>query len=297
MATAVHLATHSGYYQYECQDGSWAQTERALTFWSLSCIAADPDQLGRLYVGTAHSGLFISDDGGHTWARPKPNVPHLGTASILAGADGVLVGTVPASLFRRRSDGWEELKALQLAIGGSSFPPNPELGARTRYLAADPSQAFLYAGIEVGGMLVSEDGGTTWEPANDGLTDPDVHEVSASRWTAGLAHAACGEEGLFRSTDRGAHWQLVNPDGPRKYGTAVTEDRDGRVYAGLARGRPNTWIRSEGADAAIVRSEDGGQTWQPVVEELHGGVLDLCTAAEGDSVFAVTSDGDLLEVS
>jgi len=116
----------------------------------------------------------------------------------LVDADGVLVGTVPASLFRAHGDGWEELQAPRLAIGSSSFPPNPELGARTRCLAADPSHAgFLYAGIEVGGMLVSEDGGTTWEPANDGLTDPDVHEVSASRGTAGLAHAACGEEGLL----------------------------------------------------------------------------------------------------
>ena len=133
-----------------------------------------------------------------------------------------------------------------------------------------------------------------------GLQERSQHSLTereSAIWLATDGTQACGEEGLFRSTDRGAHWRLVNPKGPRGYGTAVTEDRDGRVYAGLARGRPNTWIRSEGADAAIVRSEDGGQTWQPVVEGLRGGVLDLCTAAEGDSVFAVTSDGDLLEVS
>jgi photosystem II stability/assembly factor-like uncharacterized protein len=296
MASTLHVATHSGYYRFERRaDGGWAETARGLTFWSLSCLALDA---GRLYVGTSHSGLFVSDDGGASWQRPNPNVPHLGTASLLAEGGQLLVGTVPATLFRRRDGGWEELDTLRLATDNSCFPPNPELGARTRFLASDPfASGVLYAGIEVGGMLVSQDGGATWQPANDGLTDPDVHEVRASRHTAGLAYAACGEEGLFRGEERGAHWQLVNPPGARTYGTSVVEDAGGCVYASVTRGRPNTWIRAEGADAAIVRSEDAGRSWQLVAEGLRGGVLDMAAPPDDAEVYAGTSDGDLLEVS
>src|SRR5437868_12340249 len=106
---ALHLATHSGYCRLERQGTGWIEAERALTFWALSCLAIDPVQPGRLYVGTSHSGIFTSEDRGGSWMRPQPNVPHLGTASILASAEGLLVGTVPAALFRRRDDGWEEL--------------------------------------------------------------------------------------------------------------------------------------------------------------------------------------------
>ncbi len=297
MASTIHLGKHSGYYRFERSGATWAETDRSLTFWSLTCVAADPDRVARLYVGTAHSGLFVSDDNGRSWQRAHPNVPHLSTASLFANQNQLLVGTVPATLFRRANGGWEELESLRLATHNSCFPPNPELGARTRFLANDPfDPAFLFAGIEVGGMLVSQDGGSNWEPANAGLTDPDVHEVRASRKTPGLVLAACGEEGLFRSENRGGQWQLVNPAGSRRYGTAVVEDSEGHIYAGVTRGRPNTWIRSEGADAAIFRSVDGGRTWQPVVEGLRGGVLDMAAAANGAGVYAGTSDGELLEV-
>jgi len=295
--TALHLATLSGWYRFEQRGDEWAPAERALSYWSLSCLAVDPVDPRVVYVGTERSGLFVSRDGGASWSRPQPNVPRLSLFSLLALPGALLVGTVPAALYRTTPDGgWQELEDVRRGGSAGSFPPNPDLGTRTRYLAADPAMpARLYAGIEVGGMLVSDDSGASWAPANEGLADPDVHQVHPCARTPELVVAACGE-GVFRSLDRAAHWEEVTPPGARTYGTAVAEDGGGTIYLGITRGRPNTWVRRERADGAIFRGQHAGARWEPVVEGLRGGVMDLCAAPDGRGVLAATSEGEVLAV-
>ena len=296
---AVHVATHSGWYRFECKGKDWLPVERGLTYWSATCVAVDPEDPRSVYIGTERSGLFISHDGGATWKRADPNVPRLMVTSLLAAEGMLLVGTVPAALYRSSSGGgWSEIEELRHGAAGSNFPPNPDLGSRTRYLAIDPKvPSRLYAGIEVGGMLVSDNRGSSWRPANEGLSDPDVHQVSSCAQTANLVVAACGEEGVFRSLDRAAHWEKVTPVGPRAYGTAVAEDSGGVIYLGIARGRPNTWLGPKRADAAIFCSNDGGTHWNLAVEGLRGAVMDFCPNPDGAGVLAATSEGEVIGVS
>ena len=96
---ALHLATHSGWYRFERQGEDWFQTDRALTFWQMSCIQVDPDNPRRVYIGTEHSGMFVTDDGGKDWTRANPNVPCLTMSSMLALSGKLLVGTMPAALY------------------------------------------------------------------------------------------------------------------------------------------------------------------------------------------------------
>jgi hypothetical protein len=297
-APALHLATLAGWYRFERLGDAWAAAGRALTYWSASCLAVDPADPHVVYVGSERSGLFVSrDDGGH-WERPQPNVPRLSLFALLALPGAVLAGTVPAALYRGDARGgrWEELEDVRRGGSAGSFPPNPDLGTRTRYLAQDPTHPErLYAGIEVGGLLVSDDGGASWRPANEGLSDPDVHQVRPSATRPGLLVAACGE-GVFRSADGGEQWQEVTPPGGRTYGMAVAEDQSGDWYLGITRGRPNTWLREERADGALLRSTDRGATWQPIVEGLRGGIMDLCPAPDDQGVLAATSEGEVLAV-
>jgi photosystem II stability/assembly factor-like uncharacterized protein len=139
---------------------------------------------------------------------------------------------------------------------------------------------------------VSDDGGETWVPANEGLRDPDVHEVLASRQHSRTLFAACGE-GAFRSVNHARSWEEITPPS-HDYGMSVAEDAQGVVYLGSAKGRPNTWIRESGADAAIFRSRDLGSSWEIAIDGLRGGVMHMCAAPDGNGVFAGTSDGTLL---
>jgi photosystem II stability/assembly factor-like uncharacterized protein len=179
---------------------------------------------------------------------------------------------------------------------GGSFPPSPELSARVRFLAADNgSPRRLFAAIEVGGMLVSDDAGERWSQVTQGLDDPDVHQILPSGKAKGLVLAACGE-GIYRSEDRGEQWEKVTPAGPRTFGSSVMEDGSGKIYLGIALGRPNTWLRNERANSALHVSSDGGKNWDTAVEGLRGGIMAMCANNGGDGVFASTSEGDVLQV-
>jgi len=294
---ALHVATYSGWYRFEQHNGQWTQTDKALTFWKMTALQVDPNDPRHIYVATEHSGLFVTANGGSEWKRAKPNVPRLTTVSLLALPGAILAGTVPAALYRASNGGgWQELAGVREGANGGSFPPSPELGARTRFIAADhETPRRLFAAIEVGGMLVSDDDGQQWRPVVSGLADPDVHQILPSARTKGLVVAACGE-GVYRSLDRGEHWEKVTPSGARDFGSAVTEDGSGAVYLGIALGRPNTWLRRERADAAVFVSEDSGAHWVAAVEGLSGGVMATCPGIGGQGIFASTSEGDVLKI-
>jgi photosystem II stability/assembly factor-like uncharacterized protein len=152
----------------------------------------------------------------------------------------------------------------------------------------------LFAGIEVGGILVSDDDGQTWTPANDGLTDPDMHQILPSKNHDGLVVAACGE-GVSRSTDRGAHWEKVTPSGNRTYGNALAEDDDGNIYLGITQDRPRTWTRAGRANTAIFKSQDGAN-WELLTEKISGGVMDICPSPDGKGILISTADGEVVKV-
>jgi photosystem II stability/assembly factor-like uncharacterized protein len=291
---ALHVATMSGWYRFERRDGEWRQVKRSLTYWSLTCLSVDPEKPELVYAGSEHSGLFFTTDAGAHWTRANPNVPKMMLFSVLALPGTVMVGTIPSAVYKKNGPGWEELEGVRIASAGATFPPSPELQSRTRYLAADPeNSARLYAAIEVGGLLVSDDGGKSWSAAIDGLSDPDVHEVLPSEKTAGLIFAACGDK-AFRSFDRAARWEEITPPS-HDYGMSLAEDSGGIVYLGSAKGRPNTWLRESGADAAIFRSRDAGAHWDAVVAGLGGGVMSMCSAG-GGGILAGTSDGRIIAI-
>jgi photosystem II stability/assembly factor-like uncharacterized protein len=294
---ALHIATYSGWYRFELRKTGWSEVEKALTFWKMTSLQVDPNDPRHVYIATEHSGLFVTQNGGLEWTRAKPNVPRLTTNALLALPGTILAGTVPAALYSASNgSGWRELEGVRLGATGGSFPPSPELGARVRFLAADnESPRRLFAAIEVGGMLVSDDGGEQWPQVTAGLDDPDVHQILPSAHAKGLVLAACGE-GIYRSVDRGGHWEKVTPAGPRTFGSSVTEDGNGSIYLGIALGRPNTWLRRERANAALFVSKDRGARWEVVVEGLRGGIMAMCPGIGGQGVFVSTSEGDVLSV-
>ncbi len=275
-----------------------SETERALTFWKMTSLQVDPADPRHVYIATEHSGLFVTQHGGAAWQRAAPNVPRLTTNALLALPGTILAGTWPAALYSSSNgSAWRELEGVRSGATGGSFPPSPELSARVRFLAADNgSPRRLFAAIEVGGLLVSDDDGERWSQVSDGLDDPDVHQILPSAKRKGVVLAACGE-GIYQSEDRGSRWRNITPAGPRTFGSSVIEDSRGTLYFAVALGRPNTWLRKERANAAIYASNDGGVRWDIAVERVHGGIMAMCPNLNGDGVFASTSEGEVLDVT
>src|SRR5918997_1129829 len=161
------------------------------------CLAVDPEHPDTLYVGTTDEGLFKSEDGGESW-QELSGIEH-------PRVTAVAVSSVDSALFVSRDGGgsWRELEELRRLPSAPtwSFPPRPWT-SHVRSIAlsyTDPS--LVVAGIELGGVLRSTDGGKTWQDQRPGA-QADCHTLAAHPRNPELLYEA-GGGGFAQSMDFG----------------------------------------------------------------------------------------------
>ncbi len=169
----------------------------------------------------------------------------------------LLVGTVPAHLYRVTGDGLaEKLEGFDKVAGRDTWD-TPWGGPATVRSLTDAEGGWLYADIHVGSIARSGDRGETWEPVDDTI-HRDVHQVVTCPKAPERLYANTADA-VFISDDRGSNWRhCVNGVGAR-YGRALAvhgEDPQ-LLLASLSRG-PH-----EG-EGRLYRSADGGASWRHV---------------------------------
>ena len=113
-----------------------------------------------------------------------------------------------------------------------------------------PSSGALLVG-HAGGLERSDDGGQSWHDVSLPPAPADgKRRVLTVDPTNHFAIFADGAEGLYRSTDDAASWDLVLPGGLS--GPVVVSPADPSVVYALD---------ADGKDAKILRSRDGGTNW------------------------------------
>lgn len=130
-------------------------------------------------------------------------------------------------------------------------------------LMADPHRAdVVYAGTQGSGMLCSDDRGKTWQPA--GLEGQVVKSIALCRTEPGVIYVGTKPPAIFVSHDGGGSWAELEsfrqmrrrhwftpaePGDPYVMGLAVSPTDPNNIVAGIEYG-------------ALLRSSDGGKTWQ-----------------------------------
>jgi photosystem II stability/assembly factor-like uncharacterized protein len=231
------------------------------------CVAVDPLEPRRVYVGTFDEGLRVSDDGGDSWRAPEMG-PKEGRVLALAvsrshrtGAGSVAyAGTEPSNLYRSEDAGrtWRALPSLtELPSAGRwSFPGRPWTH-HVRTIALHPTDPdWLLVGIELGGVMRSLDGGVTWEDHNP-LAHQDAHRLLTHARAPGRVYEAAGE-GIALSDDGGSTWRRLGHDLDRHYAWAAAVDGDDPAlwYAAVSRG-PRAAHGGGDGQARLVRLCDG----------------------------------------
>jgi photosystem II stability/assembly factor-like uncharacterized protein len=168
-------------------------------------------------------------------------------------------GTRPAALYCSRDGGvtWSELPVPGIA----KFSEVNMGPTRVTQLLFDPFESdTLWATVEIGGIYRSDDRGASWRLLTKGLVSGDVHGIAVTRTRAGMARVlVTTNRGLHASEDRGESWRLVKLDSPWQYGRGIVTrpDDPATVYLANGNGPP-------GNDGRLLRSRDGGDTWEPL---------------------------------
>lgn len=263
----------------------------------LHAVAVDPSVPERIAVGCRGAGVWVSGDGGATWA--DAGLPAQDVFSVAFGPDGAIyAGCEPSALYIRREDApWRELATLRELPSAPtwSFPPRPWT-SHVRWIAPSPHDAdVVLVGIELGGLMRTDDGGETWADHRPGA-QRDVHALAWHPTEPGRAYEAAGG-GAAWSRDDGETWEPADEGRDRHYTWALAVDPNdpGRWYVSAAPG-PFEAHGSRPARAALYRWSGEGP-W----EELDLGLprplesMPYALAWSDGRLVAGLRDGRLLE--
>ena len=207
--------------------------------WTLQPGGADQPQ--RLYLGTIPGGLFVSDDGGSSWALNEPLWHH---------------------------------PSRKLWFGGGMDD------AGIHSVIVDPQDSrHVWVGVSAAGIFETVDDGAKWTSRNQGLRadflpDPYAeigHDPHFVVGCPGEPHVLWQQNhcGIFSSQDGGGQWQNVSQlEGPAKFGFAVAVDPHDAQTAWVIPAVSDEHRVAVDRALCVCRTTDGGASWTRFHEGL-----------------------------
>jgi len=193
-------------------------------------ITVDPMDTNIVYVGTREAGIFRSLDGGKSWSPINNGLPtKIDTVVNLPPSSSWWFGYYyPITLIRI----------------------NPQ----------DPSEIFV--GTSGKGLFYSNNYGNNWQERNNGLPNSSaIREL----WINPIdpKNMFCGMNGLYRSSNGGLSWTLVDSVPSGDYWITTISNEPGNpstIYVGFSsHGQPEiSW--------GLLKSTDNGNNWQALVQ-------------------------------
>ena len=247
---------------------------------------------------TASTGLETgpvvraSADGGLAWNEQSP-LPKAGDDRLRAiwqlhvdrrpGSSAIIwAGAEPATLLRSTDRG----HSFEVVDGLFAHPDRPSwkrasCGMALHSVLTHPKRPErVVTGITTGGVYRSDDGGETWESANNGIEPTDdstgtlcLHGLAADAVNPDMLWART-HSGTYKSDDAGEHWESVVHLGdanglPSAFGYPIVTHP---VEAATAYVIP---LSSEGYPATpgrcrVYRTANAGRSWEALSDGLPG---------------------------
>jgi photosystem II stability/assembly factor-like uncharacterized protein len=281
MKSKVFIATTGeGIARAARVDGNWL-VDHLLADQDVRCLAADPLNPEVVYAGTQGNGVLRSEDRGQTWQPAGLKGEKVKSLAISPHRPGLIyAGVSPAAVHVTHNGGqsWSELTGFQRVRSWWWFSPAEQpMKPYVQAITLSPTEPdVVLAGIELGAVVRSEDGGQTWSGHRQGALR-DCHTMTFHASNGDWAYEAGGSGGgASFSRNGGRSWEQHKAGLDCRYGWACAADPE----------RPEVWYVSAGpqpsllsfkfipqahidgqAGAHIYRSA-GGAAW----EKLGGGL-------------------------
>jgi len=267
---------------------TWVTPTTGLTDTVVTDLVFHPTDPMTVVLGTSSGNLFVSQDGGLSWAFAAKPVANAQTLAFGPGGDlwvSDCCFCVPQKTYRSTDSGFTSFtEVLAAPLRGIGFAPLSWGAAysRTVYAAGCWADAFVSSdggdtwsdwGPETGGwgwglaldtqtagtiykssqqhsVYKTVDGGATWQVKNQGVTAmaPDALATVQSH-PATVFGIVDGWGGVFRSTDGAASWQFLEMPHVDATPHSLLVDPDVPTRVYL------------GGNQAVHRSDDSGETW------------------------------------
>lgn len=267
----LFVATGDGVARVRLQDGRPAAVDAFTAVAATTCVAVDPRDPRRVYLGTFDDGLLVSDDAGETWRAPATQPADarvlalaVSASHVEAGVSVAYAGTEPSNLYRSQDGGrtWRVLPALRALPSAPqwSFPGRPWTH-HVKTIALHPEDpGRLLVGVELGGVMSSSDAGETWADHNP-QAHSDAHHLLTHPMAPERVYEAAGQ-GVALSEDRGDSWHRVEAGLDRRYAWSVAVDP----------ADPDLWYVaiSRGAFAAHGSGDGEAQVLRSTARRWHG---------------------------
>jgi len=265
----LFAATREGVFVSADKGKNWHPYTSGSVPVEILCLGLDMDN--NLVVGT-RSGAYITTDNGQSWTEMAGDLAGSPVHDLEESPRGDLYAGSGEGLICRCGAGsgtWNDIS-----------PPDAEGGIRAITVSGD---GVLYAGENYCGILVSEDGGTTWRRSNLGVYQAPIQSI----YSRGDELLACSRS-IIRSKDSGYSWTLVQTGMDRYYNTddwqGILVMEDGSLLAARDRG---LYLRRRYSDSWI-------ELWNTDVDsDIAAGSGMVATAGSGGINILDTVSGEV----
>ena len=291
----LYVATNNGILTFlnETKTTAWQQTSHYLQGAKVRCLCVDPTDKLTTYAGNEDGIIYKKK--GERWNQLSRLHGKLYCLSSVVIDENlhVYAGIEPAKLFMSldHCKTWRELKSLQNIPSSKEWhsPWGPPDLNSIMFNPRDHRQ--IYVGIEVGGVMKSNDEGANWYELLNGL-HKDIHCLAINYYNPKIIFAATGG-GIYRTVSAGELWANIGQGIDLTYAVSVVihPAKPNITYLAIAMGPP-------GDQALLYRSDDYGETWSlmhnglpyPMLKGVRTKALIVNPAAPAE-VYVGTSDG------
>ena len=283
----VFIGTSDGVFVAQGNGGQYQAKPAGLQGMGIvRYLLADARVARRVYATTMKNGFWRSDDAGETWKEINNGILYREAWSLAQNPlTGTLYGgTGPASVFKSDDGGdtWTDCETMRNLPETIDWTfPNPPHVAHMKGLDAYGDR--ILGAVEEGWIVRSLDNGETWQDIKAG-THFDAHYVNTMPDNPDVVIHTAGE-GIFKSVNGGESFVDAMDGLDHRYMSQIIvhPDRPQVLFTAAAEVPPPFWFkRPEGANSAVYRSDNQGESWQRLVGGLPEVMVPAPRAVAGD---------------